>query len=700
MVSVAELLNPEPLRAPLPTSRPAPVSPAHQTLAFRNEAAPVRPSVETLRMIETNKNPSRGKSRAAVNFPPFEVLDEPSLREVRRFEVHPFGSIQETCERIPYNSGKKDFFSKTGREGFEAFHYDFKVPGDDTNYTVMWDYSVGLVRMTSFFKCRGYSKTTPAKMLNQNPGLKDITYSITGGSIKAQGYWMPYSCARAICATFCHKIAGALIPLFGPQFPFECIPEKAPGHGRMVIGPEIVERARNDAAALFRPTAALPSPRPSRSVSPLPSQRSARGPEPYDYHSDYDRRMLLSPYTDTDVDYRPASDHHYGRRACPTMPPLRIPTSSSRPPIGPAPAPTPQHSPGWTAVNQPPPPPPPPHLHPAYHRDPRAASHHLHSELLGLNVSATANPWLSAVPRSPTPGAGGGDAGKWQQHPYYPRSHHPHHPHPHPHHHHHHETSSPAALSASLPEHAERGITLAPLRLNKRRFSKVSDGRNPDNHHPNKNAAENGDGGDEEYDASSSQAGSASPASVTAASTLGESITKATDTPPRSPVSTGSGSGTLLGAQAVAGAAAGSNDNDNNRNRRPSERNAAMMLMHMMHMHPRRDSSDGGGESSPPPPPPPPTTTTMTTMTTTMTSSRGGSLAVGCGGRGAGSGGESGGETVRRRPSSWVVPAPAASGEDGKDGTPPPPPCSPSSPSRTVPAGHTTRSKRRRTLER
>jgi hypothetical protein len=27
----------------------------------------------------------------------------------------------------------------------------------------------------------------PAKMLGMNPGLKDITYSITGGSIKAQG---------------------------------------------------------------------------------------------------------------------------------------------------------------------------------------------------------------------------------------------------------------------------------------------------------------------------------------------------------------------------------------------------------------------------------------------------------------------------------------------------------------------------------
>jgi hypothetical protein len=127
---------------------------------------------------------SQSKTRGVVNFPPFEALDESSLREVRRFQVHPFGSIQETCERIPYNSGKKDFFSKTGREGFEGegstplvlklgrgprltwpvFHYDFKIPGDDTPYTVMWDYNVGLVRMTPFFKCRGYSKASSAPL--------------------------------------------------------------------------------------------------------------------------------------------------------------------------------------------------------------------------------------------------------------------------------------------------------------------------------------------------------------------------------------------------------------------------------------------------------------------------------------------------------------------------------------------------------
>lgn len=71
----------------------------------------------------------------------------------------------------------------------------------------MWDYNIGLVRITPFFKCCNYSKvgfsvlktiplsnepqTIPAKMLNMNPGLKEITHSITGGALAAQG--MPYS---------------------------------------------------------------------------------------------------------------------------------------------------------------------------------------------------------------------------------------------------------------------------------------------------------------------------------------------------------------------------------------------------------------------------------------------------------------------------------------------------------------------------
>ncbi|SPQ25240.1 3c4bbe02-ad65-48cc-8e6c-8c885a7ad15e [Thermothielavioides terrestris] len=419
---------------------------------------------------------SQSKTRGVVNFPPFEALDESSLREVRRFQVHPFGSIQETCERIPYNSGKKDFFSKTGREGFEVFHYDFKIPGDDTPYTVMWDYNVGL--------------TTPAKMLNQNPGLKDITHSITGGSIKAQGYWMPFSCAKAVCATFCYSIAGALIPLFGPQFPFECIPEKAAGHGRMTINPDIVARARSEAAAALRPPAALPSPRASRSVSPLPSHRSAHIPEPYNHPFEYERPVMLSPYTDTDVDYRPPSEL-YDRRIYRSVPPLRVPVTN--PPAAPAaaPAPTPQHSPAWTAVNEQ----TRPLVHHACHQ--RAISN-LHGEPLGTDMSVVANPWLSAVPRSPATSSS-------KLPPCSPR------PPPYPHQHHHY-----LPLPASSPFHEQR-IVLPPLHL-KRRFDEVdilddsSGSYNRFSRLPT-----NPSDRDEAYDADGSHAGTSSPGSASAA---------------------------------------------------------------------------------------------------------------------------------------------------------------------------------------
>ncbi|KAM0416072.1 hypothetical protein ACHAPD_004987 [Fusarium lateritium] len=130
---------------------------------------------------------AKSKLRGQVRFSPHEHLDEVALQEIRRHRVTPFGNIHETCLHIPYNSGKKDFFEKTGRESFEVFKYEFVSLENGTEYAVMWDYNIGLVRMTPFFKCRGYGKTIPAKMLGLNPGLKEITHSITGGSIAAQG---------------------------------------------------------------------------------------------------------------------------------------------------------------------------------------------------------------------------------------------------------------------------------------------------------------------------------------------------------------------------------------------------------------------------------------------------------------------------------------------------------------------------------
>ncbi|PHH86263.1 hypothetical protein CDD83_10490 [Cordyceps sp. RAO-2017] len=140
----------------------------------------------------------KSRTQGPVKFPPFESVDAEAIREIARFQITPFGQIQQCCEHIPYNSTKRNFFEKTGRESIEAFKYEFRVPGQQVPYKVMWDYNIGLVRMTPFFKCLGYPKTKPSQMLDKNLGLREVSPSITGGSVSAQGYWMPYRCARAV----------------------------------------------------------------------------------------------------------------------------------------------------------------------------------------------------------------------------------------------------------------------------------------------------------------------------------------------------------------------------------------------------------------------------------------------------------------------------------------------------------------------
>ncbi|KAJ2901970.1 hypothetical protein MKZ38_001160 [Zalerion maritima] len=235
------------------------------------------------------------KPKGDINFWPHENVDDESRRMIHMFHIDTLGSIRDSCQHIPYNSGKKDFFEKTGRESLEVFYYNFKIDGNDTEYTVRWDYNVGLVRMTDFFKALNYPKTAPAKMLNQNEGLKTITPSITGGSIKAQGYWMPYNCAKAICATFCHRIAGALIPLFGPGFPSMCMPPESPEFGRWVIDPAIIAESRAEAERYKRmylslASSSVPSPTsPESSTASSPRRLMGRRQRIYDrvcsYHT-------------------------------------------------------------------------------------------------------------------------------------------------------------------------------------------------------------------------------------------------------------------------------------------------------------------------------------------------------------------------------------------------------------------------------
>ena len=129
----------------------------------------------------------------------------------------------------------------------------------------MWDYNIGIVRITHLFKCNGYPKassyecfdifgisnslqTMPAKMLNQNPGLRDICHSITGGALSAQGEiffsdtWMIMSNFR-----FPHRILDALrsrqshgsdLLLENPICPDSTVWHRLPGHVYPPNGPQ------------------------------------------------------------------------------------------------------------------------------------------------------------------------------------------------------------------------------------------------------------------------------------------------------------------------------------------------------------------------------------------------------------------------------------------------------------------------------
>ncbi|KAI9823499.1 MAG: hypothetical protein M1819_001342 [Sarea resinae] len=278
MVSVASLLNPVTASGSM-HRRPSHQRPFDQTSAQISKPLSTSPA-KRQKMTKDSALFVKAKVKGEIRFPPFEEVDDKLVIKLEEFQIYPVGRIGDYHRHIPYNSEKKGYTAKTGRESFEVFQYVFKLPGDSRDFVVMWDYNIGLVRITPFFKCCNYSKacwqlvssqvaygltqlitplvqTTPAKMLNLNPGLKDICHSITGGALAAQdkqlmretnqGYWMPYDAAKAVAATFCYNIRWALTPLFGPDFLNLCTKPGSPEYGRMIIPQVIVQHCTAEA---------------------------------------------------------------------------------------------------------------------------------------------------------------------------------------------------------------------------------------------------------------------------------------------------------------------------------------------------------------------------------------------------------------------------------------------------------------------
>ena len=161
-----------------------------------------------------------GPVRGDCRFPPDEYQDIELAAYHQQFEVTPFGEIADYPRHIPYNSEKKSFLEKTHREHLEGEQRflvcsslcqsdEIKSSSTPSRYLVMRPYTLcygtitlawsGPHHSSSARVIRKYvhrlstdrhadqGQTTPAKMLNRNPGLRDICHSITGGALVAQG---------------------------------------------------------------------------------------------------------------------------------------------------------------------------------------------------------------------------------------------------------------------------------------------------------------------------------------------------------------------------------------------------------------------------------------------------------------------------------------------------------------------------------
>ncbi len=71
-------------------------------------------------MSKGSANFVKGDPNGEVNYPPFEVQNKIIAAEYQKHEVKPISRISEYPKRIPYNSDKKSFQQKTGRDGFEG----------------------------------------------------------------------------------------------------------------------------------------------------------------------------------------------------------------------------------------------------------------------------------------------------------------------------------------------------------------------------------------------------------------------------------------------------------------------------------------------------------------------------------------------------------------------------------------------------
>jgi hypothetical protein len=128
MISVASLLNPTPLVDGRINHQP--ITPCSNQYTIEVSSPTLQP--KELRMSKDSAIFAKGEIRGEVRYPPYETPSEDVKKMLREFQVYPMTGLAEFCRHIPYNSEKKSFLEKTGRESFEGVETDPSILGQGT----------------------------------------------------------------------------------------------------------------------------------------------------------------------------------------------------------------------------------------------------------------------------------------------------------------------------------------------------------------------------------------------------------------------------------------------------------------------------------------------------------------------------------------------------------------------------------------
>lgn len=115
MAAIQSLLNPLPEADECSLQLPSPCS-----TAYTRDFTPPPPSRKKQKLSKDAAVFTRGRIRGECRYPPCEYRDEDLAAHHQQYEIHPMGHIAEYPRHIPYNSEKKSFLDKTGRESFEG----------------------------------------------------------------------------------------------------------------------------------------------------------------------------------------------------------------------------------------------------------------------------------------------------------------------------------------------------------------------------------------------------------------------------------------------------------------------------------------------------------------------------------------------------------------------------------------------------